>query len=120
MTDPTLSDRLLATAKAVGAILAEPGSDVANTPEEATARSVLANVRGLLQEAGDAIAKQASAPKGRVVTVGRITTCENYPQEFADDLNYETTSGLLVEMSDDDLRAAASLYGQTAVIGTLT
>lgn len=53
---------------------------------------------------------------GRILVAGRITTCENHPQEFADDLNFETVSGLLIEMPDDDLRAAAGMLYKTIEI----
>ena len=67
-----------------------------------------------LREAADIIdaltARLASAaPVGRLLTAGQIITCDNYPQEFEDDLNYQTVSGILIEMTDDNVRAAGSM-----------
>jgi hypothetical protein len=49
---------------------------------------------------------------GRLLTAGQITTCENYPQEFADDLSFDRTSGILLSMTDDNVRAAAAMLGK--------
>jgi len=48
---------------------------------------------------------------GRLTTVGRITTCEDDHRD-SDDSNFETVSGILIEMSDANVRAAATLIGK--------
>jgi len=51
---------------------------------------------------------------GRLVTAGRIAVCENYSETtYGEDLEIDVVSGILVVMTDDDLRAAAgSMLGK--------
>lgn len=53
---------------------------------------------------------------GTLSTVGTITTCSNYPQEFHDDLNFETAHGLVIVADNDTLRAASNLLCATVDI----
>ena len=54
---------------------------------------------------------------GTLHTIGSITTCANYPQEFYDDLNFETVQGILITSDDDEtLRAASNLLCATVDI----
>jgi len=54
---------------------------------------------------------------GTLQTIGDITTCENYPQEFHDDLNFHNVKGLLIVTADDEtLRAASDLLCATVDI----
>ena len=51
--------------------------------------------------------------KGRIISAGRIITCDNYPQGFADDINFETVDGLLIEMPREAVAAAAgTMFGK--------
>ena len=53
------------------------------------------------------------AIKGRLISAGRIVTVDNYPAEFADDLNFETVDGLLIAMSREAVAAAAgTMFGR--------
>ena len=45
---------------------------------------------------------------GTLHTIGSITICENYPQEFHDDLNFETVQGILITSNDEETHRAAS------------
>lgn len=88
--------------------------------KEATMEQVAATVDRLLDFV-DGIAKDLRAgrlmgPSGQIVTVGRITTINNWPQEVAEYFEIETTSGILIAMSDDDVRAAAGMLGKTIEI----
>ena len=74
-----------------------------------------------LREAADIIdtltARLASVTiTGRLLTAGQITTCDNYPQEFADDLIYQTVSGIIIEMTDNNLRSAESMIFNTVEV----
>jgi hypothetical protein len=53
---------------------------------------------------------------GTLTTVGTITICENHPQEFQDDLVYETVNGIIITADDETLRAASNLLCTTVDI----
>ena len=46
---------------------------------------------------------------GTLTTTGTFHICENYPQEFHDDLHIESTAGIFITADDETLRAASNL-----------
>lgn len=53
---------------------------------------------------------------GTVHTIGRITICDNYPQDFHDDLNFYNVDGAFVEMSDEQVRQCSHLLHATVEV----
>lgn len=54
--------------------------------------------------------------RGTVHTVGRIAICDNYPQEFHDDLNFQNVNGAFIEMSDEQVRHVALMLRATVEV----
>ena len=53
---------------------------------------------------------------GTLTTTGTFHICENYPQEFHDDLHIESTAGIFITADDETLRAASNLLCATVDI----
>jgi len=53
---------------------------------------------------------------GIIRSIGDHDICENYPQEFHDDLNFDAVKGIVITCGDDTLRSASNLLCATVDI----
>jgi hypothetical protein len=95
------------------------------TAQKARDAECIADLRELLEFKRTDIARlsrtlanaaDARTATGQIVTAGRITTSDCSADDIHDDTNFETVTGILIAMSDDDVRTAGGWLGLSVSI----